>query len=58
MTPSFLSSNVDDALDLFMDTAVTRGEDLYELDGETAFRRTGGIVETFDSELAPWGGQP
>lgn len=57
MTPSLLSSNVEDAFDYFMNTAVTRGEDLYELDGETAFRRTGGTIETFDRDLS-WGGQP
>lgn len=55
MTPTLLSSNVEDAFDYFMATAVTRGEDLYELDGETAFRRCSGTIETYD--LA-WGGQP
>lgn len=57
MTPALFSSNVEDALDYFMSTAVTRGEDLYELDGETAFRRSGGMVETFDSELGYAGGE-
>lgn len=55
MTPQLLSRNVEDAFDYFITTAVTRGEDLYELDGETAFRRCSGNIETFDTS---WGGQP
>lgn len=54
MTPQLLSSNVEDAFDYFINTAVTRGEDLYELDGETAFRRCSGTIETYDQS---WGGQ-
>lgn len=57
MTPALYATNVEDALDYFMSTAVTRGEDLYELDGETAFRRSGGLVETFDNELGYPGGR-
>jgi len=57
MSPAIFTGNVDDALDYFMSTAVTRSEDLYELDGETAFRRTGGVIETFDSEIGYMGGR-
>lgn len=33
-------------------------DDLWDLDGETAFRRTNGTIETFDAELLYLGGQP
>ncbi len=57
MTPALFNINADDAFDLFIGTAIGRGEDLYLLDGETAFRRTLGTIETFDTELAYTGGQ-
>ena len=56
MTPALFRTDVDDALNLFMGTAVGSGEDLYTLDGETAFRRQGGTIETFDIELGTTGG--
>lgn len=51
MTPALLNINADDAFDLFIGTAIGRAEDLYLLDGEMAFRRCGGCIETFDAEL-------
>ena len=55
MSPTFLNLNAEDALDLFIGTAIGRAEDLYQLDGETAFRRRGGCIETFDIELGTGG---
>ena len=57
MTPALFNPNAEDAFDLFVGTAVYRAEDLYDLDGETAFRRRGGCVETCDIELGFTGGQ-
>ena len=57
MTPDLFNPDVDDAFDLFIGTAVARAEDLYLIDGETAFRRCGGTIETFDAELGFNGGQ-
>jgi hypothetical protein len=57
MTSAHFFPNVDDAFDSFLETAVSRAEDLYHLDGETAFRRYGGTIETFDAELGYMGGQ-
>ncbi len=57
MTPALFNPNAADAFDLFIGTAINRAEDLYDLDGETAFRRRGGCIETFDSELEYTGGQ-
>lgn len=51
MTPALLNINADDAFDLFIGTAIGSAEDLYLLDGEMAFRRCGGCIETFDAEL-------
>lgn len=56
MTPALFNLNAEDAFDLFIGTAIGRSEDLYLLDGETAFRRTNGTIETFDAELAFTGG--
>jgi hypothetical protein len=56
MTPALFNPNVDDAFDSFIGTAVRRADELWELDGETAFRRTGGRIETFDTELGFTGG--
>jgi len=56
MTPALFNPNVDDAFDSFIGTAVRRADELWELDGETAFRRTGGCIETFDTELGFTGG--
>lgn len=57
MTPALFNPNADEAFDLFIGTAIGRAEDLYLLDGETAFRRTNGTIETFDAELGFTGGQ-
>lgn len=57
MTPALLCPNIEDAFDMFVGTAVLRAEDLYHLDGETAFRRRGGSIETFD-DLTLTGGRP
>ncbi len=48
--------NVEDALDAFMAEPIGRAEDLWYLDGETAFRRRGNIIESFDTELGYTGG--
>jgi hypothetical protein len=58
MSPLYLNANAEDAFDLFIGTAIGRAEDLYLIDGEMAFRRYGGAIETFDAELAYTGGQP
>ncbi len=58
MTPALFNPNAEDAFDLFIGTAVHRTDDLWELDGETAFRRSGGIIETFDIECSFPGGRP
>lgn len=58
MSPAFLTADIDDALDEFMSSTIGRAEDLWDLDGETAFRRRCGSVETFDTELGYVGGQP
>lgn len=55
MTPLF-NPRADEAFELFIGTAINRAEDLYHLDGETAFRRRDGQIETFDSELLDMGG--
>jgi len=56
MTPALFNPNAEDAFDLFIGTAIYHADDLYDLDGETAFRRRGGCIETFDAELG-MGGQ-
>lgn len=48
--------NIGDALDAFMADPVGRADDLWLLDGETAFRRRSGTIETFDAELGCTGG--
>lgn len=60
MSASTLSPNTVESFELFIDSPICRGEDLYLLDGETAFRRRGGCIETFDAGYAPFfrGGQP
>lgn len=57
MTPALFNPNIEDAFESFIGTAVRRADELWELDGETAFRRTGGIIETFDAELGRTGGR-
>lgn len=57
MTPALLCPTIEDTFDMLVGTAVARAEDLYHLDGETAFRRRGGMVETFD-DLSITGGRP
>ena len=39
MTPSLFNPNAEDAFDSFIGTAIRRADELWELDGETAFRR-------------------
>ena len=39
-----------DAFEALVENAIIRSEDLYDLDGETAFRRRGGTIETFSME--------
>lgn len=51
MTPALFNPRAEDAFDLFIGSAIGHAEDLYLLDGETAFRRTGGTIETFDACL-------
>jgi hypothetical protein len=57
MIPALWNPNADDALDTFMADAIRDVQDLYFMDGETAFRRRSGIVETFDTDLYFAGGQ-
>ncbi|HHY48155.1 MAG TPA: hypothetical protein GYA10_00160 [Alphaproteobacteria bacterium] len=57
MTPALFNPNAEDAFELFIGTAIGRAEDLYYIDGETAFRARYGEIETFDSELLDMGGQ-
>lgn len=57
MTPALFNINAEDAFDLFIGTAINRAEDMYLIDGETAFRRYGGCIETFDAEMGFTGGQ-
>lgn len=52
MTPHFQRPLAADAFEALVENAIIRSEDLYNLDGETAFRRRGGIVETFGLEGA------
>ena len=56
MSAALWNPNVGDALDAFMAEPIRRAEDLWLLDGETAFRRRGGTIESFDAELALTGG--
>lgn len=57
MTPALFNPNAEDAFEFFIGTSIGRADDLYYLDGETAFRCRYGQVETFDSELLDMGGQ-
>lgn len=57
MTPALFNPNAGDAFDLFIGSTVSTTEDLYYLDGEMMFRRSGGFIETFDAELGFTGGQ-
>ena len=57
MTPALFNANVDEAFDLFIGNTICRAEDLYLIDGETAFRRHNGCIETFHAELGYTGGQ-
>jgi hypothetical protein len=63
MTAAFFNPDAGEAFDLFIGTAIGDARDLYELDGEIAFLRYGGTIETFDidldrSDLDFTGGQP
>ena len=57
MTHSLFNPNAEDAFDSFIGTAIRRADELWELDGETAFRRHNGTIETFDAELSFTGGR-
>lgn len=56
MTPALWNPNVENALDAFLAEPIGRAEDLWLLDGETAFRRRGSTIETFDADCAFTGG--
>lgn len=58
MIPALWNPNAGDALDTFMADMIRHADELYLLDGETAFRRRSGTVETFDTEIYFTGGQP
>lgn len=56
MTRSFIRPLAADSYEALIENAITRSDDLYELDGEIISRRRGGIVETgsqdaFDMEV-------
>jgi hypothetical protein len=57
MSPACMNPSIEDALDAFMADPIGRAEDLWLMDGEIAFRRRAGTVETFDAELAYTGGR-
>lgn len=58
MRTSFINPFAGDAYqDVVGTTPIRFADDLWELDGETAFRRTNGTIETFDAELLFTGGQ-
>ncbi len=57
MSRTFTRADAADELDLFL-SSINDPSDLYFIDGETAFRRCGGTIETFDAERAYTGGQP
>lgn len=56
MSRALWNPNVGDALDAFMADPIGCAEDLWLLDGETAFRRRAGTIESFDTELGCMGG--
>jgi hypothetical protein len=58
MRDAYLTRDAEDALELFIGATIGRAEDLYDLDGEIAFRRHEGRIETFDAEYTYLGGQP
>ncbi|MBX9865081.1 MAG: hypothetical protein K2Y42_20255 [Hyphomicrobium sp.] len=51
MTPSRLRPIASDAFEALIENTIIRCEDLYDLDGETQFRRRGGQIETFGPEV-------
>lgn len=53
MTPFFLPPLAADAFETLIENRITRCEDLYDLDGETCFRRRNGVIETFDIGVEP-----
>lgn len=57
-TPYTNSFARDAWLDVGEPSPVRFANDLWDLDGETAFRRTNGTIETFDAEMLFTGGQP
>jgi hypothetical protein len=58
MTATLCNPHAADAFDLYIGTAIGRVEDLYLMDGETAFRRYIDDFETDFDELHIEGGQP
>lgn len=57
MTPALFHVNVDEGFELFVGNPVRCADDLYDLDGEIAYRRRGGCIETFDLDWLPMGGE-
>jgi hypothetical protein len=51
VTPPFFRPLAADSFEALIENTICRCEDLYDLDGETAFRRRGGCIETFDADL-------
>lgn len=47
MTPANFLRDVEEAFDLYLDDTIARGEQLYHLDGEIAFRHCAGRIETW-----------
>jgi len=58
MTATLINPLAGDAFDLYIGTAIGRVEDLYFMDGETAFRRYIDDFETDLDDLQLNGGQP
>lgn len=56
MTPALFLHDVDAAFDHFIESQIRTAVDLYDLDGEIAFRRCGRTIETFDTTST--GGRP
>lgn len=53
MIPALYRTDIEDAFDFFIEEAVHRVEELYHLDGETAFRRHGGHISTWALDFDP-----
>lgn len=54
MTPHFFEAPVAaDEYEARIERVICRGDDLYDLDGETFFRNRGGVIETGSWEVEP-----